>query len=311
MGILETLFQGATVFVALAGAYLVAFWFVLIVWTYRDIEARSRSVVTQVFSTLMVMLFFVPGVLLYLILRPKETLDQAFQRSLEEEYLLQDLEELPLCPSCHRYVEDDFVLCPHCHAQLREACPSCARLVDLRWAMCPYCATVQDGHGERIERVEAPAARWTAPNLRRRRILEPSERSEPAVATVAASEAPVGAGSGVNGSVRTTEGRSDAQPQSLPFTILSGMRSVVRQPERVRPGGTDHVGGASNGHAKGGGVVAGPSNGQGAGHETIESFTTNGNGANGHHPSRIDGDGPGVERDTDPAAVSTRTTSSR
>ena len=105
MGIVETIFQSATVLVALAGAYVVAFWFVLIVWTYRDIESRSASVVTQVFSTLLVVLFFVPGVLLYLILRPKETLDQAFQRSLEEEYLLQDLEELPLCPSCHRYDE--------------------------------------------------------------------------------------------------------------------------------------------------------------------------------------------------------------
>src|ERR671915_917242 len=105
----EVLARGAQLLLALAGAYVVALWFVLAVWTFRDIESRSRSVVTQVFSTLLVVLFFVPGVLLYLILRPKETLDEAFQRSLEEEYLLQDLEELPLCPGCARYVEDDFV----------------------------------------------------------------------------------------------------------------------------------------------------------------------------------------------------------
>jgi RNA polymerase subunit RPABC4/transcription elongation factor Spt4 len=137
--------RGIQVLIALAGAYLVALWFVLIVWAYRDSEARSRSVVTQVFSTLLVVLFYFPGLLLYLILRPKETLDVAFQRSLEEEYLLQDLEELPHCPSCHRYVEDDYRLCPHCQTQLRESCVSCGRLVALKWSLCPYCGGVQGG----------------------------------------------------------------------------------------------------------------------------------------------------------------------
>jgi RNA polymerase subunit RPABC4/transcription elongation factor Spt4 len=167
---------------ALGGAYLVALWFVLIVWTYRDIEARSRNVLTQVFSTLLVVLFWVPGALLYLILRPKESLDTAYQRSLEEEYLLQDLEELPVCPSCERYVEDDFLLCPHCHTRLREACLACARLIDLRWSVCPYCAAPQGGEtAGKPERVEAPAARWRASTRRR--------RATPAIDEVAATVA--------------------------------------------------------------------------------------------------------------------------
>jgi RNA polymerase subunit RPABC4/transcription elongation factor Spt4 len=168
--------RGIQILMALSGAYLVALWFVLVVWAYRDIETRSRSVVTQVFSTLLVVLFYVPGLLLYMILRPKQTLDEAFQRSLEEEYLLQDLEELPLCASCQRYVEDDFVICPHCHAQLREPCVACARLVDLRWAVCPYCSAAQGGRKlAEPEKVEQPAARWVAPALRRRKpaVLEP------------------------------------------------------------------------------------------------------------------------------------------
>ena len=189
--------RGLQVLIALAGAYVVALWFVLVVWTFRDIESRSRSIVTQVFSTLLVVLFFVPGILLYLILRPKATLDEAFQRSLEEEYLLQDLEELPLCHQCQRYVEDDFVLCPHCRAQLREPCQSCSRLVHLRWSLCPYCAAPQDGRAaEEAARVEAPAARWTAPALRRRiRAVPDSALPEPiepfvALATVDEDGAP-------------------------------------------------------------------------------------------------------------------------
>jgi RNA polymerase subunit RPABC4/transcription elongation factor Spt4 len=135
-----TIARALQVLIALSGAYLAALWVVLAVWTYRDIEARSRSVVTQVLSTMLTALFFVPGVLLYMILRPKETLDLTFQRTLEEEYLLQDLEANVACPNCNRAISDEFIVCPHCHAQLQEACANCGRDIDVRWSVCPYCA---------------------------------------------------------------------------------------------------------------------------------------------------------------------------
>ena len=138
--------RGLQVLLALGGAYLIATWFVLIVWTFRDIESRSKNVVTQVFSTLLAVMFWIPGVLLYMILRPKETLDEAYQRSLEEEYLLQDLQELPLCPTCNHFVHDDWQLCPHCNTQIKEPCHSCGKLVDLRWDICPYCGEEQEAH---------------------------------------------------------------------------------------------------------------------------------------------------------------------
>ena len=138
--------RGLQVLLALGGAYLIATWFVLIVWTFRDIESRSKNVVTQVFSTLLSVFFWIPGVLLYMILRPKETLDEAYQRSLEEEYLLQDLQELPLCPTCSHFVHDDWQLCPHCNTQIKEPCHNCGKLVDLRWDICPYCGEQQEAH---------------------------------------------------------------------------------------------------------------------------------------------------------------------
>lgn len=178
----EVVARAVQVLAALGGAYLVALWFVLVVWTFRDIEARSRNVVTQVFSTLLVVLFYVPGVLLYLILRPKETLDAAFQRSLEEEYLLQDLEELPVCQHCQHFVEDDFIICPHCQTQLREACAACTRLVDLRWNVCPYCGTEQTRTKETGTDVSVPqpAARWVAPATLRRKVLRQLPTAAPA-----------------------------------------------------------------------------------------------------------------------------------
>jgi RNA polymerase subunit RPABC4/transcription elongation factor Spt4 len=139
----ETIARLLQVFVALAGAYLLALWFALAIWTYRDITSRTTNAVVQIFSTLLAVLFFAPGAIIYLILRPRETLDEAFQRSIEEEYLVQDLEEYPLCPSCRRAVRDDFVYCPHCHVELRGACDGCRRLIDLRWEICPYCGVDQ------------------------------------------------------------------------------------------------------------------------------------------------------------------------
>lgn len=143
------------VLIALGGAYLVATWFVLIVWTYRDIEARSKNVVTQVFSTLLAVFFWIPGVLLYMMLRPKETLDEAYQKSLEEEYLLQDLQEVPLCPNCNHFVHDEWQICPHCNTQLREGCHNCGRLVDLRWDICPYCG-VEQGEQQQHPQLQGP-----------------------------------------------------------------------------------------------------------------------------------------------------------
>lgn len=175
----------AQVLLALLGAYLVTLWLTLIIWTFRDIEGRSRSVVTQIFATLLVVFFFLPGVLLYMILRPKETLDDAYQRALQEEYLIQDLEELPLCHSCRRYVQGDYVLCPHCHSRLRENCPSCQRLVELRWDICPYCTSPLPGPDESLVepgvRVERPVSlpEWVSPALQqfRERLASLRERT--------------------------------------------------------------------------------------------------------------------------------------
>jgi RNA polymerase subunit RPABC4/transcription elongation factor Spt4 len=155
-----TIARTLQVLIALSGAYLAALWVVLVVWTYRDIESRSRSVVTQVFSTMLSALFFVPGVLLYMMLRPKETLDLTFQRSLEEEYLLQDLETNVACPHCNRQISDEYVVCPHCHTKLKESCENCGRDVDVHWSLCPYCGHEKGGRLTEIRPVIQPIERF-------------------------------------------------------------------------------------------------------------------------------------------------------
>lgn len=128
---------------ALAGAFLVALWISLVIWTFRDMRSRSRDAFAQLLAALMVFVLGPLGALLYLLLRPRETLAEKYERSLEEEALLQDIEERQICPGCKQPIEDEYVVCPICHIRLRQPCVHCGKLIHPRWGVCPYCATSQ------------------------------------------------------------------------------------------------------------------------------------------------------------------------
>jgi len=136
---LDTLVAYATVCFAIFGALLAAVWLSLIIWTFRDMRSRSRDPFAQILATLVVALLPGIGLLVYLILRPRETLSAAYERALEEEALLQEIEERPVCPGCSRTVDVHWMICPHCHTRLRKACPDCNALMDLHWKVCPFC----------------------------------------------------------------------------------------------------------------------------------------------------------------------------
>ncbi|MGC8874436.1 MAG: zinc ribbon domain-containing protein [Chloroflexia bacterium] len=123
------------------GIYAILFWLSLAIWTYEDIRARSQNLLWRLLSTLLVLLTGGFGVVVYLLLRPKEKLAEVYARSLERAYILQEIEERPVCPTCQRGVEPDFVLCPYCYTPLKKKCPHCEHLMDLSWQRCPYCGT--------------------------------------------------------------------------------------------------------------------------------------------------------------------------
>ncbi len=126
--------------VALLATYLVVLWVAGLVWVYRDIRDRSRDPFYHAIAVFMVLVFNLPGLWLYLILRPKVTLAEAYERTLEEEALLQELEDQKGCPTCHRRVLDDYIVCPTCTTQLKEPCPQCQKPLSYSWVACPYCA---------------------------------------------------------------------------------------------------------------------------------------------------------------------------
>lgn len=119
--------------------YIVVIWAALVFWTVRDAHHRTENPVSQAAAGLLVLAFFLPGHWLYLILRPRTTIAERFERSLESEAVLQELEDRSNCPNCARRVQDDFVLCPTCKAQLKEPCAKCRRPLNFAWVVCPSC----------------------------------------------------------------------------------------------------------------------------------------------------------------------------
>jgi RNA polymerase subunit RPABC4/transcription elongation factor Spt4 len=126
-----------------AGAVFTAIWLALIIWTWRDMRQRSRDPLAAVAAGMLAAVLGVFGVIIHVMLRPSETLSEAYERSLEEEALLQNIEDKPICPGCGRLTQDDWQVCPYCHTKLKKLCVNCDRMLELAWNLCPYCAASQ------------------------------------------------------------------------------------------------------------------------------------------------------------------------
>jgi RNA polymerase subunit RPABC4/transcription elongation factor Spt4 len=124
---------------SISAGFVSAFWIALIIWTYRDIRDRTRDRFAQILAAVLVFLLFLPGWIVYLILRPQKTLDEEYRQLLEEESLLQNIEEQRICPGCERQIETEWIICPTCQTRLRKVCLQCGKVLDLGWNICPYC----------------------------------------------------------------------------------------------------------------------------------------------------------------------------
>ena len=134
-----TITQLTTFLTGLGIAFLITLWVSLIIWVYRDIRKRSKDPLVIILAVAVAVILFLPGVLIYLILRPSLTTEDTYQMALEEEALLSTLEESELCPGCERKIKSEWIVCPSCHTILKKKCPGCNKLLELAWEICPYC----------------------------------------------------------------------------------------------------------------------------------------------------------------------------
>jgi RNA polymerase subunit RPABC4/transcription elongation factor Spt4 len=144
-------------------AYLVLIWLASAFWAYRDMRLRSASAITPYVAALAIILFtpvfFLFGLLLYRIIRPKETIAEVNERALAEEAMLAEVASHAHCANCERPVHEDWIICPTCRNRLRRVCPNCEHLIELDWTLCAWC-------GKDFERAEAPGTTPFMPSAR-------------------------------------------------------------------------------------------------------------------------------------------------
>ena len=125
--------------------YVVLLWLGTAYWAFRDMQARTENPILPYFAAALIIFFtpllFIFAVVLYLIVRPRETLAEVYERSLAEESLLAEVEKNELCPVCRDRVDSDWLVCPNCRTRLHRVCPTCNRLADPTWPLCAYCGT--------------------------------------------------------------------------------------------------------------------------------------------------------------------------
>lgn len=186
------------------GVWALLLWLSIIVWVYRDIRDRTRDLGLQVLAVFVVMMFFpgfnIPGLALYLMLRPRETLEEAYARSLEEEALLREIGDEGVCPSCRRFVERGWKACPFCQTQLKDVCKQCSQLLSFSWVACPYC-------GEQ-RRSAAATASPPSPAAEKAEAMRASEGKPPMPGTQVPGAKPV---PGAPGGPKVDAGSSETQ----------------------------------------------------------------------------------------------------
>lgn len=123
---------------------LIVIWLAFVYWTYRDAKLRNTSIIAAVFWALVVLIFNFLGLIIYLILRPPEYIEDVLERDLEIKRMQLLLDsDLRSCPSCGNEVKPDFLICPYCRKKLKNPCISCTKPLDFNWKVCPYCKTPQ------------------------------------------------------------------------------------------------------------------------------------------------------------------------
>lgn len=152
---------------SLIGAIMASILIGLAIWTFRDIRSRSRDILVQILATVVVAVIPIGGIIVYLLLRPRETLSEKYVRALEEESLLSSIEDQEFCPTCGRRVDANMRFCPSCHTKLRNQCAKCGNAIHLSWDMCPYCGTAQTP--------EMPAAQVSVSRPQPARVAQPAQ----------------------------------------------------------------------------------------------------------------------------------------
>lgn len=116
----------------------------LIFWLVKDLSSRVENKYLRILLFIFIILGNAPGFLFYLVLRPRETIQEKSERQMlgksQESILL--TETIVVCPHCQTFNRRDFKFCTNCCTELNLNCPKCNGEIQYYWKFCPQCKEV-------------------------------------------------------------------------------------------------------------------------------------------------------------------------
>lgn len=119
----------------------IVFWIVVLDWIWVDSGERTSNKRSRILYIVLAIIFNVFGWLIYLIIRPTQTIEEIYWADLERRYLKYETSELGDCPKCGTQLYPGFLFCPNCNYKLKRKCPSCEVYIDKKSKFCPFCGT--------------------------------------------------------------------------------------------------------------------------------------------------------------------------
>ena len=126
--------------------FVAVFWLAIAYWVFKDARRRITSHWLVALATLLGLALPFLGVVIYLLFRPPEYLEEVRERELEIRAMEETLQE-HRCPVCRATVDPSFLVCPVCTTRLKQACDSCKAPLEPLWQICPYCETAIESRG--------------------------------------------------------------------------------------------------------------------------------------------------------------------
>ncbi|HEV8603622.1 MAG TPA: zinc ribbon domain-containing protein [Gaiellaceae bacterium] len=122
---------------------LVVFWLAIGYWVYKDARRRIEDPWLVAMATVLGLVPPFAGVLIYMLFRPPEYLEDVRERQLEIKAMEESLgrRRQQHCPVCRAEIDENFLVCPVCTTRLRQSCVNCKAPLEPLWQVCPYCET--------------------------------------------------------------------------------------------------------------------------------------------------------------------------
>lgn len=120
---------------------IVVLWIFVTLWVWTDSGERTQNKFFRIIVTLFVVPFNIPGLLIYMMIRPPLTIDEMYWAELERRYLMYQTIDLDDCPKCGEGLMPGFNNCPACGLEIKTECSGCGVSVHKDYKFCPFCGT--------------------------------------------------------------------------------------------------------------------------------------------------------------------------